>query len=181
MASLRPEDLDIATLPRSPLGNLKPQPVADLLKRAAWDFREALGQNQKLSSRVEELTARVDELTAKIASLEEAASRRKDSDELAGTLLASAQRTAREAREGARQECELMLKKAAQRAQRLEADSIRRAEHRLSELAKVEALREEVAARLRATLEAIVDRRGEEANNGNAPERAAAAPARAEQ
>jgi len=166
MASLRPEDLNLSALPRSALGHLKTDAVADLLQRAAWDYREALAQNQRLTSTVEELTRRVEELTAQVDSLEEAAARRKDPDELARTLLASAQRAAREERESARREAELMLKKAAQHAERMEEEITRRGAARLSELARLEALKEDVVARLRGMLEAMADRHTDGANSG---------------
>jgi cell division septum initiation protein DivIVA len=157
MASPRQQDVNISDLPRTRLGHLKEEAVADLLQRAAWDNRKVVAENKRLAKTVEELTQRVEELTTQLVPFEEAASRRKDHDELARTLLASAQRAAREERESARQDCELMLKKATQRAEHMEEDVTRRAEARLSELARLEALREEVIARLRSTLEAVAE------------------------
>jgi hypothetical protein len=176
MASLEPDDLDISKLPRGPLGHLKAYAVADLLQQAAEAQRETLADKQRLATTVQALTARIAQLEAQVAAHEEAAAQRKDSDQLAGTLLASAQRAAREARESARQEAELTLKKAARRAAQVEDDAVRAAEQRLSELARIEALREEVAARLRATLGAIADRRGVAADNGTGPDAVATAP-----
>jgi hypothetical protein len=60
-----------------------------------------------------------------------------------------------------------MLKKARRRAEQIEEDAAGRAEARVAEIARLEALREEVAARLRATLEAIAGRHGTEATNGS--------------
>jgi hypothetical protein len=161
MAPLRPEDLTLSALPRSPLGHLKTEAVGELLQRAAWDYRETLGQNQRLSKSVEELTGRVEELMAQVASLEEAAARRKDRDELARTLLASAQRVAREERESARREAELILKKAARRADELEENVARREAELTSEITRLEALRDEILARLRRMLETLASRHGE--------------------
>jgi cell division initiation protein len=144
---IRPEDLNLSALPRSPLGHLKADAVGDLLQRAAWDYREALAQNQRLARTVEELTKRVEELTAQIASLEVAAARHKDPDELARTLLASAQRAAREERESARREAELVLKKAARRAKRVEEDARRHEEDRVTELVSERTSLEVAAAR----------------------------------
>jgi len=169
MARLRPEDLNLSALPRSPLGHLKTDAVENLLQRAAWDYRETLADNQRLKRSVEGLAARVEELTAQTASLEEAVARRKDPDQLARSLLASAQRTAREARESARREAELILKKAAQRADKLEADVARREADRLAQLARVEAdhlseivrldaLKDELLVRLRRMLETVASR-----------------------
>src|SRR5438270_784533 len=126
MAPVRPEDLNLSSLPRSPLGHLKADAVADLLQRAAWDYREALAHNRQLASTVEELTQQVEERTGQVASLEAAAAQHKDPDELARTLLASAQRTAREEREAARRDAELTLTKGARRSARIEDDVARR-------------------------------------------------------
>jgi cell division septum initiation protein DivIVA len=169
MTRLKPEDLNLSALPRSRLGHLKTDEVKNLLQRAAWDYRETLAENQRLTKSVQELAERVEELTAQIASIEEATARRKDPDELARGLLASAQRAAREQRESSRLEAELVLKKAAQRAEKVEADVARREADRLSELARVEAdhlseivrldtLKDELLARLRQMLEALASR-----------------------
>ena len=172
MARLRPEDLDLAALPRGPLGHLKDDAVADLLQHAAWDYRETLAENQRLAEAVDELGRRVEELTAQVASLEEVAARRKEPDELARSLLASAQRAAREERESARREGELTLKKAARRAHRLEAEVARSEADRLSEITRLEALRDELQARLRGMLETLASRY---ANESVEPDEAAAA------
>jgi cell division septum initiation protein DivIVA len=165
MTSLRPEDLNISALPRSPLGHLKTEAVEELLQRAAWDYREVLAQNQQLSTKVEHLTQRVDELTAEIGSLGEAATKRKNPDELARALLAAAQRTARAERDAARREAESTLKKARTRAERIEKDVARRTEQHLDELARLEALREDVIKQLRALLQDVADRYGERMSN----------------
>jgi cell division septum initiation protein DivIVA len=161
MAPLRPEDLSLSALPRSRLGHLKTDAVAELLQRAAWDYRETLAQNDRLAKTVEELSGRVEELMAQVSSLEEAAARRKDPDELAKSLLASAQRAARAERESARRDGELILKKAAGRANKIEADIARRRAGRLSEITRLEALRDEISARLRGMLETLVSRDGD--------------------
>lgn len=162
MSSLRPDDLNVSALPRSPLGHLKTEAVEELLQRAAWNYREALGQNQQLANKVEQLTQRVDELMAEIGSLKEEAARRKNPDELARALLVSAQRTARAERDAARQEAESTLKKARTRAESIERDVGRRTEHHLHELARLEALRDDVVSRLRALLETVADYYGED-------------------
>jgi hypothetical protein len=47
MGTLRPEDLNISALPRTRLGHLKEEAVADLLQHAAWDFREVVAENKR--------------------------------------------------------------------------------------------------------------------------------------
>lgn len=177
MARLRPEDLNLSALPRTPLGHLKTDAVGELLQHAAWDYREALAENQRLAKSVEELGRRVEELTAQVTSLEEAAARRKSPDELARSLLASAQRTAREERESGRREGELILKKAAERAEKLEEDAARRAADRLAEIARLEDLREELLGRFRGMLETLASRYGLGPEGGieGAPDEAVAA------
>lgn len=109
--------------------------MAELLQRAAWDYREVLAEKQRLARTVEELTQQVHELTERAASHEKEAAPHKEPDELARFLLASAQRTAREEREAARQECELMLKKAARRAKEIEDGAAGRAAELARDLA----------------------------------------------
>src|SRR5579864_9512951 len=91
MTAIRPEDLNVSALPRTRLGHVSEEAVAELLQRVAWDYREALAQKQRLAAKAEELTRSLEELSVQVASLEEAASRHKDPDELARTLLLSAQ------------------------------------------------------------------------------------------
>jgi DivIVA protein len=174
MKSLRPEDLNISALPRSPLGHLKTEAVEELLQRTAWDYREVLAQNHQLTTKVDDLTRRVDDLTAEIGALEEVATKRKNPDQLARALLASAQRTARAERDAARQEAESTLKKARTRAERIEKDVARRTEQRLDELARLEALRKEAVNQLRVLLKDVADRYGKNKNKDTEPEVAAA-------
>jgi cell division septum initiation protein DivIVA len=148
--AIRPDELTISALPRSPLpGGIKAGAAADLLQRAASDYREALVQTKRLGETVAEQARRIEELEAQVAS-------RKDPDEVARTLLASARQKAREQREEARRESELLLKKAERRAERIELDARRRLEGGLSELEQLEAFRNELSGRLRSTLETIV-------------------------
>jgi cell division septum initiation protein DivIVA len=155
--AIRPEDLTISALPRSALpGGLKADAAAALLESAARDYRESLAKSKRLTETVEQQARRIEELEAQVASLEAEAAARKDPDELARTLLSSAQRRVRDQREEARRETELLLRKAARRAERIEQDARRRLEKELLELGQLDAFREEVSERLRSTLEAIV-------------------------
>ena len=142
---MRPEELTITGLPRSPLpGGIKADAAADLLTRAASDLRSAL--------------ERVQELEARVASLEaeaEAATRR-DPYELGKSVLATAHQKAHDQREAARAESELILKKAERRALRIELDAQRRLDDGVSELERLEAFRGKLSGQLRSTLEAIV-------------------------
>jgi len=154
-------------LPRSPLGGVKADAVADLLKRAAWDYREVLARNKQLEQAMEELTRRSEELETQVAQLESSAAERKDPDELTRTLLASAHRTAREQRESARRDGELLLKKSRARAREIEEDARKAVAAARHELARVEALRDELARELHSALEAIAAL-GEHGSTGDA-------------
>jgi len=160
---IRPEELTVSDLPRSPLpGGIKADAAADLLQRAAWDYRTVLGQARQLAKaveeqalRIEEQAVRIEELEAQIASLETRAAPRRDPDELARRVLASTHQTAREEREEARREGELLLKKAERRAERIELEARRRIEAEIAQLDHLESVRQELCARLRSSLEAI--------------------------
>jgi cell division septum initiation protein DivIVA len=154
---IRPEDLSVSGLPRTSLpGGLKTEAVDDLLRRAAWDYQEALAQLRQFAETVQEQARRIEELEARLASGGADAGARKDPDELGRTLLEAAQRAARERREEARREAELLLKKAARRAERIELDTRRRLENSLAEVEELEAFRAEISRGLRSTLETIV-------------------------
>jgi cell division septum initiation protein DivIVA len=153
---MRPEDLTISGLPRAPFGAVKSDAVADLLKRVAWDYRSLLEENKKLSQQLGELTLVREALELQIEVLERAAAEHKEPDELAKALLGSAQRAAREQREAARREGELLLKKVHRRAQEIEDDAQKLAATGLSELSKLEALRHTLVAELREALESMV-------------------------
>jgi cell division initiation protein len=154
---IRPEDLTVTGLPRTPLpGGIKNDAVDDLLRRAAWDYQEALAQLRQFAETVQEQARQIEELEARLASLEAHPGARKDPDELGRTLLEAAHRAARERREDARREAELLLKKAARRAERIELDAHRRLQGGLAEVEELEAFRAEISRGLRSTLEAIV-------------------------
>jgi chromosome segregation ATPase len=151
--SIRPEDLTISGLPRSSLpGGIKVSAAADFLERAAWDYRTALGQAQQLAKTVGEQARRIKELEAQIASLEADVAARRDPDELARRLLASA----REEREEARRESQLLLKKAERRAERIELAAHRRLQSETSQLKQFDVLREQLRDGVRSALETIM-------------------------
>src|SRR5919108_2531016 len=89
---IRPEDLTVSGLPRSSLpGGIKADAAADLLQRAAWDYRAALTQTRQLSEAVEEQARRIEELEAQIASLEaDVATREESGMEAIGQALLAA-------------------------------------------------------------------------------------------
>ena len=55
-------------MPRSPLpGGIKADAAADLLQRAAWDYRAVLAQTRQLAETVEEQARRIGDLEAQLA------------------------------------------------------------------------------------------------------------------
>jgi hypothetical protein len=52
MTTIRPEELNLSALPRTRLGHVNEKAVAELLQRAAWDYREALAQKQRLAAKL---------------------------------------------------------------------------------------------------------------------------------
>lgn len=89
---IRPEDLTVSGLPRSPLpGGLKVDATADLLQRAAFDYRAVLTQARQLGETAAEQGRRIAELEAQIASLESDVVTREDqgTDAIGKALLAA--------------------------------------------------------------------------------------------
>jgi cell division septum initiation protein DivIVA len=146
--ALRPEEIDSENLPRGSLGGFKPGPVEELLKRVAWDYRQVLHDNKQLHDQLEELQDRAAELERQLQVV------RKPPDELARQTLAASQRAARELRESTRQECEAALKNARSRAKRIDREHSRA----LAELRALEELRRTTQERLRASLQAVLQR-----------------------
>jgi cell division septum initiation protein DivIVA len=153
---MRPEELTISGLPRAPFGAVKADAVADLLKRVAWDYRAVLAENKKLSEQVGELALVREALELQVQMLEKAAAEHKDPEELGKALLGSAQRAAREQREAARRDGELLLKKVHRRAQEIEDEAQKAAAAGLGELAKLDELRHDLVSELRDVLQAMV-------------------------
>jgi cell division septum initiation protein DivIVA len=156
LVSIRPEELTISGLPKTSFGGVKADAVAELLKRVAWDYRGLLAENKKLSQQVDELKLVQQALALQVEVLEKAAVERREPDELGKALLGSAQRAAREQREAARREGELLLKKARRRAQEIEDDAQQVAAAGLADLAKLDELRHHAVSELREALQTIV-------------------------
>jgi cell division septum initiation protein DivIVA len=161
---MRPEELSLAGLPRTPLGGVRADATDELLRRAAWDYREVLAENERLAQTVEELSRRVEELEAKVSSPERTSPAVKDPDELARALLASVRQAVREQREAARAESELILRKARHRALDIERDGHRRASAARRELATLEQLSDALSVTLRKAVESVLTSYSEEPN-----------------
>jgi cell division initiation protein len=145
---MMPEEIDPGLLPRASVGGFKPGPVHELLKRVAWDYRQLVHDNKQLQTQLTELQERAEGFERQLEALHD----RKPPDELARQALAASQRAARELRESTRRQCEVALKKARRRANRIDRDKAR-AEAELRELQK---LRRTARERLRSSLNAAL-------------------------
>jgi cell division septum initiation protein DivIVA len=152
---LDPDEISAAGLPRSPLGGYKAGPTEQLLKQAAWDYRQLVEDCKKLAVMVGELKSRIAELEAQTRYAgppEEGA----NPDELAANVLATAQRTALELLESARIESEAMLRNAFERSREIEVAALSHSEGDVQDVAALHALVEGVRNELRASLESIL-------------------------
>jgi cell division septum initiation protein DivIVA len=153
---LSPNEIDPELLPRASVGGFKRGPVEELLKRVAWDYRQLLHNNHELRGQLAELEARADELERQLERIEKEG-RRKQPDELARQALAASQRAARELRESTRQECEVAIKKARTRAERIEQQFYQDNARAVAELRELEELRRAAVERLRSSLNAALE------------------------
>ncbi|HEU5362627.1 MAG TPA: DivIVA domain-containing protein, partial [Gaiellaceae bacterium] len=94
----------------------------------------------------------MDELTRLRATVKDHEGR----EELTRTLLATAQRTARELRESTRTECEGLLKAAHRRAADIEADARTSVKHSAAEIERLRRVEHDLKAQLRRTLESVL-------------------------
>jgi len=81
---------------------------------------------------------------------------RREPDALASAVLSVAHRAALELRESTREECELMLKKARSRAERLERETERARSETVAELEQIRALKSELREHMRSSLQALL-------------------------
>jgi cell division septum initiation protein DivIVA len=154
--TLRPEEISLDALPRVRRDGVDPAAAQELLRRAAWDLMQALASNAKLTQTVAELRQQSQALEAQIAELEASAAKRRDPDDLVRSLLASTQKTVQEQRGAARQEAELLLKKAHARAAVIEREARSRAQTAIADAATLEAKRAELSSELRGALETVL-------------------------
>jgi cell division septum initiation protein DivIVA len=151
-----PEEIGPASLPRTSLGGYKTGPTDELLKRVAWDYRQLVHEHRTLEEAADRLRGRVDELEAQVASLQGLLEVRRDPDEISRTLLAAAQRAARELRDSGRSDCEAMLKKAQARARQIEAEAQKQMDAASADLSRLQQLASQVRKELRAMLDTIL-------------------------
>jgi cell division septum initiation protein DivIVA len=145
---MRPEDLTVSGLPRSPLpGGIKVAAVADLLRRAAWDYGAAIRHARELNEAVGEKARRIEELEAQVASLEADIVAREAGTETIGKALLAVARVAEEIAAEAHASAERMTTDAEARATTILEQATAKAEERNREsLALKERLEIELAA-----------------------------------
>jgi DivIVA domain-containing protein len=103
-----------------------------------------------------ELQERSGPLMDELARLRQAVKDHEGREELTRTLLATAQRTARELRESTRAECEALLKAAHRRAAVIEHDARKTVKHSAGEIERLRRVEEDLKAQLRRTLESVL-------------------------
>jgi cell division initiation protein len=142
---ISPEEIEGADLPRTIFGGYKADKVTEHLRTVAWDVRRLLHERRQAKSEHERLEHERDRLRHELVRSERRG-------ELEAAVLESAQNTAREIRDTARREAELVLKKATEHAARLRREVEQ--EH-AARLAEVEGLKEG-SAKLRAELRRFI-------------------------
>jgi cell division initiation protein len=142
---ISPEEIEGVDLPRTVFGGYKADRVREHLRIVAWDVGKSLHERGQAKSEHERLEHELDRLRHELVRSERRG-------ELESVVLESAQNAAREIRETARREAELVLKKATGHAAGLRREVEQ--EH-AARLAEVEGL-QEGSAKLRAELRRFI-------------------------
>jgi len=160
---LDPEQITLAGLPRDAFGGYKAGPADDLIERVASEYRQLVGERDKLKETADILRRRVDEADREVATFREQSERQRNPDEIGRALLEAAQRMARDLREEARSDGSAAIRKARARARLIESEAQRRSDA----ADRARQLGADVRRRLQATLDVILESRVE--NDGAAP------------
>lgn len=104
----------------------------------------------------QELQERSGPLMDELTRLRNAVKEHEGREELTRTLVATAQRTARELRESTRAECESMLKAAQRRAGEIEHDALAAVRHSAAEIERLRRVETDLKEQLRRTLESVL-------------------------
>jgi len=143
-------------LPRAKLGGLKKGPVEDLLRRIARDYANLQRENRELREALERLETEAAEAVPQgvpgSSPAETTQRSSQETEELVAAVLAIAQKAAREMREAARSECELMIRKTRSHVLKLEREKASAA----AELEELQAVRREMRQSMRASLQALL-------------------------
>lgn len=139
---IQAEAITPAGLPRAVRG-YDCEATDDLLRRVARDYRQLVDECRQLRESTQTPTEA------------EVAAPRPEVDDVARTLIASAQRAARELRESTRQDCEAMLRKSRTRARELEEEGRQRSMRVAADAARVRQAATDLRERLVAALRAV--------------------------
>jgi cell division septum initiation protein DivIVA len=142
--------LDATTTPSRPAGESPAGPAPAEEHQQAVEAVEAVGSPDPVSARLPGLGS-----SAFASALVESEPRR-DMGELATAVLELAHRAASELRESTRQDCEVMIKKTRDRAEKLERELERSREKTTSELDELQAVQVEMREHMRASLQAVL-------------------------
>lgn len=149
---ITPDEIKAERLPRARVGGYATVATEALLTQASWDYRQALhdleqmyAENAQLQERIEALEKQADALRAEATAGESKAGR-------VDATLQTAQRVAREERESARRDCEVMLKKTRRRVAEMERAVDKKRSALATELRDLETETETVRKRLREYL-----------------------------
>jgi cell division septum initiation protein DivIVA len=154
--SIDPDEITADRLPRAYVGGYAVEKTEELLRRASWDYRQLLHDYGLLSEEVELLHARVVELEQEGEGLRAQIAASENRAERVGAMINAAGRAARETRENARLDAELVLKKARRRAAKLEKALAKARSASAGELSEFARRRERIRADLREYLEAAL-------------------------
>lgn len=146
---LTPEDIEGVEFPRAVAGGYKMHAVTEHLRKVAWDVRRLLHERAAMEEDVSRVRGEL--------------ARSERREELESAVLGSAQDAAREMRETARREAELILKKAREHAIELRTAAEREYAARTNELRQIEELSRLVRTELRVRLKSVLEALGEPA------------------
>lgn len=127
VSMINPEEIEGVGLPRTVFGGYKADKVREHLRGLAWDVLTLLHERGIAKSEHERLEHELDRLRRELVRSERRG-------ELESAVLESAQNAAREIRDTARREAELILKKATEHATRLRREVEQGHEARLAEV-----------------------------------------------
>ena len=135
---------------------LEAQLAAATAELAATREQGAAARAEQRAQFEEDLRAQTEALQAEIRRLEEEVSGFSGREELTRTLLQAAQRSARELRESARQECEALLKAAHRRATEIEQEARTTLRHSTAEIDRLRRVEDDLREQLAKTLESVL-------------------------
>jgi cell division septum initiation protein DivIVA len=156
--TIEPEAITSTTLPRAVRG-YDTHATDELLKRVAWDYLQLQNTCRQLTAKLEQQGSSTP--ADKPGQQPRPVAPRAETDDVARTLIAAAQQAAKELRRSAREECEIMLKKARARARAIEAAERRRVEHATAGAGQIQSAAAQLQARLQAALEAAIAEAGD--------------------